>query len=163
MKGILFSYILLTIALTVVAIIAIQKSLVFFYGEKLAIETRINAMNNFYDTIAEDAAKALDIISKRAISSAVSSVITNGVGLDQADFRLKELILNGTLNKTDEALMEDSTFTIWIGKMEEIGDLSGFNTNISVQELEVKPHDSFNIFIRTELQINITDKQEMKP
>jgi len=159
MKGILFSYILLTIALTVVAIIAIQKSLVYFYGEKLAIETRINAMNNFYDTIVEDAPKALDIISKRAISSAVSYVFTNGVGLDQADLRLKELILNGTLNETEEALMKDSTFTVWIRKMEEIGDLNGFKTNITAKKFEVKAYDSFNILIETELQINITDEQ----
>lgn len=159
MKGVLFSFIIVLTALVLVALIAIQKSLVSFYGEKLAIETRVKSMNNLYEDIKNDAGKALEIISKRAASVADSFVITTGKSLPQANASLIELIVYGTLNNTPEVLMEDSTIIDWKNKMEEIGNLNSFNTNISLLNIEVKPYDSWNLLITAELSVNLTDQQ----
>jgi len=159
MKGVLFSFIIVVVALALVSIIAIQKELISFYGEKLAIETRVSSMNNLYESIIDDAGKALEIISKRAASVADSFVITTGKVLPQANASLLELIVNGTLNSTPEVLMEDATITVWKNKMEEIGDLNGFDTNVSFSTIEVKPYDSWNLLIRAEISVNLTDQQ----
>ncbi|MEM7825089.1 MAG: hypothetical protein QXO27_03910 [Candidatus Aenigmatarchaeota archaeon] len=158
MKGILFTCIMVLAALSLVVFISIQKSLISFYGEKIAVETRVNAMNNFYDSIINDASKALGIISKRAISTAVGYVIVNGKGLEEANVTIKELILNGTIDNIKQLLMENSTFPDWIDKMEQIGAVNGFNTNLTVLDLNVKPYDSFNLFLIVSLDINITDE-----
>lgn len=159
MKGVLFSFIIVLIALALVSLIAIQKSLISFYGEKLAIETRVNSMNNLYESIIADGGKALEIISKRAASVADSFVITTGKTLSQANASLIELIVNGTLNNTPEVLMENATIIDWKNKMEEIGILNGFDTSISFWNLEVKPYDSWNLLIRVEISVNLTDQQ----
>ncbi len=159
MKAIFFSTIIVLTALTLVTFIAIQKSLISFYGEKIAVETRVNSMNNFYEGITTDAGKALDIISTRAMSAAISNVIVNGIGLTEANATIKELSLNGSMNGVQEPLMESATFTDWMRKIEEIGILNGFYTNITIQNLEVKPYDSFNILVVAWLGINLTDSQ----
>lgn len=159
MKGVLFTFIIVLIALILVAIIALQKGLVSFYGEKLAIEIRVKSMNNLYESMTIDAGKALDIISKRAASVADSFVITTGHTLPQANETLLELMVNGTLNNTPEVLMEESTIIYWENKMVEIGNMNGFDTNISLTNIEIRPYDSWNLLITAELSVNLTDKQ----
>lgn len=161
MKGVLFSFIIVLIALVLVGLIAVQKEMVSFYGEKLAIETRVKSMNNFYDGIVTDAGKALDIISKRAASAANGFVIETGNTLAEADVTLVELIVNGTLNNTPQTLMEDATISDWEGKIEEIGDLNGFYTNITFLDIEVRPYDSWNLLVIASLSVNLTDKQSV--
>jgi len=161
MKGVMFSFIIVLIALALMSLIAVQKSLVSFYGEKLAIETRVNSMNSLYDSIVTDSGKALGIIAKRAASAADSFVITNGRGLPEANQTLLELIVNGTLNNTAEILMEDTTIVDWKNKMEDVGSLSGFNTNITILELKIMPYDSWNILSTIYLSISLADKNRV--
>jgi phosphohistidine swiveling domain-containing protein len=159
MKGLFFSLIMLSVALILVELVAIQKGLISFAGEQLAVEIRINSMNNFYDSIIIDCEKALDIISRRAVSAAISNVITNGIGLQNADSSLEELIVNGSINGTEEALMKDATIIDWKNKMEEIGNLNGFNTNITFQRIKVEPYDSWNLITTATLYIDLSDQR----
>jgi len=158
-KGIMFSFIMFFLATTVVALILLQRSLITHKREQLYIETRVESMNNMYDSILRDLGKISEIIMRRAISASVSHVVTEGVGLDDAILRLEELALNGTLNETGIPLMENTTFPEWIEKIEVVGVLKGFDINIILQNFEVKPYDSWNLLALIDVSINITDQQ----
>jgi hypothetical protein len=112
-----------------------------------------------YDSILLDLGKVLEIIMRRAISVSVNHTVAVGRGLDNATYRLEELVLNGTLNKTQEYLMVNSTFPEWIEKIQSLGTLKGFEMNISLNSFGVKPYDSFNLIVDMNLTLNITDKQ----
>jgi hypothetical protein len=112
-----------------------------------------------YDSILLDLGKVLEIIMRRAISVSVNHAVAIGFGLDNATYRLEELVLNGTLNNTQEYLMENSTFPKWIEKIQSLGTLKGFEMNISLNSFGIKPYDSFNLIVEMNLTLNITDKQ----
>jgi hypothetical protein len=157
MKGILFTFIILTIVLALVSFIAIQRTLITYYTSRITIENRVNAMKSLYDSIVSDATKALEIISRRAISAAVSWVITNGVGLVEANETIAELIINGSINGTLQPLMEAATLIDWKNKLEELGYLEGFETKINFTNLEVKPLDSWNLLVEIRINVSLAD------
>ena len=159
MKGVLFSYIILFVVLTLVGLISIQKGMISYYGEKISIETRVDSMNSFYESIIVDCGKALDIISKRAISATISHVAMEGKSLEQANSTLAELALNGTYNGTQEPLMASTILSYWVGKTEDVGKLNGFDTGIVIGDLKIMPYDSWNLLVSVEISINITDQR----
>lgn len=160
-KGVMFGFIMIFLALTLGTLIAIHKSLILRHRERLYIETRVNDMTNMYESIIRDVDKALDIITRRAISASVSHVIIEGKGLEQADSRIEELVLNGSFSGTPEALMEDATLPDWIGKMEQVGDLKGYDVSLTFHDFKIKPSDSFNLLIESNIYVNITDQQSV--
>lgn len=160
-KGIVFSIIIFFIASTVVALIILQRSLVSHRREELAIEERVNSMKNLHESILRDLEKATEIITRRAIVAATSYVISNGKGLDDAPLRLKELLLNGTLNQTPESLMQNNTLPVWIEKIENVSKLKGFDVNLTLLSLSVEPYDSWDLLVSTKLSINITDEHKI--
>jgi phosphohistidine swiveling domain-containing protein len=160
-KGILFSFIMIFLTISLLSLILLQRSLVKSKREQLRIEMRIRDMNRMYESVIRDVEKAIDIITKRAISVAISHVVTTGKGLEDAQTTLKELAWNGTLNGTQEILMENATIPEWIQKMETVGELKGYEINITIKNFQIKPYDSFHLEFEGEMFINITDKQEM--
>lgn len=158
-KGIMFSIILFFLAASLIGFIAIQRSLISHSRERIHIEMRIKSINNMYDSLIRDAKSTLDTGLRRAMSAAFSNVSSEGIPLSDADEILRELVLYGTLDGTDEDLMENATLPYWIVKMEQVGVLKGFYIDITLHTLEVKPYDSFNLLARARMDINITDIQ----
>ncbi len=149
MKGVLFSFILIVTMLSMVLFISVQRGLVYSNSERLAADTRINSMLNFYNSIVSDGGKALDIITKRAVSSAINHIITTGTGLQQANETIRELVVNGSIDGVLQYLMQNSTIIDWKGRMEALGIGEGFDVNISFIDVKVKPYDSWNILVST--------------
>lgn len=147
------------LTITLLTLIAVQRSLVTERKDQLYLETRINSMNNLHESIVRDIKKALDIITTRAISVSISYTVVEGNLLPDADHALEDLILFGTLNGQPQPLMINATFGNWTDKMAEVGLLKGFYVNISRIDLKVKPYDSWNLEVETNLTINIIDLQ----
>lgn len=159
-KGIMFSITLFFLAVTLIGLIAIQRSLISYRRERIYIEMRIKNMNNMYDSLIRDAGSTLDTSLRRAMSAAFSNVSSPpGIGLPKANETLKELVWDGTLDGVAEDLMENATFPYWIGKIEQVGVLKGFYINITLYTLEIKPYDSFNLLAEAKMDVNITDMQ----
>jgi len=160
-KGIMFSVILFFLAVTLIGLIAIQRSLITYRRERMHIEMRIKSLNNMYDSLIRDAGSTMDTSLRRAMHAAFNNVSSEGVPLSKANETLKSLVINGTLDGTVEDMMENATLPYWEGKMEEVGMLKGFYINMILYNdtLEIKPYDSFFLLAEIKMDINITDMQ----
>ncbi|MDI6806442.1 MAG: hypothetical protein QMD14_01345 [Candidatus Aenigmarchaeota archaeon] len=157
MKGLLFTLIILAVTLGLISYISIQHAMITFYGERLAIERRINAMQSLYESIKVDGERALEIVSRRAISTAVGFVITNGKGLEEANSTLAELIINGSINGVPQRLMENATLVDWKTKLEKAGLSLGFDTKIDFGKIFIRPFDSWSLLAEVEANFSIAD------
>jgi len=158
MKGIFFSLILVFLLFTLIALVFMQISLVSSYSAKVSIESRAEAMINFYNSLVQDAKRAMNIVGRRAISSAVSYVVSNGTGLPRANETIAELIVNGTINGELQPLMIYSTITDWENSLENLSKLENFDTKISINNITVSSFDPFNIKVDFDFSVNLTDK-----
>ncbi|MCD6371120.1 MAG: hypothetical protein J7L39_00185 [Candidatus Aenigmarchaeota archaeon] len=161
MKGISFTLIMSFLLLILVEIVFLQRSLISYSFEEIGIKNKIFSLKNFYESIIEDAKNAMDIAGKRAISSAISYVITNGVGMDDAKLAIEELMVNGTLYGNPENLLEGSTLKDWRDKIEYVASRNGYILKLKINSFEIRPFDSFNLEAVLNISINLTDANKV--
>lgn len=159
MKGVLFSLILIVTMFSLITFIAIQQGLVYSNSGRLAVGTRVNSMLDFYNSVLYDGGKALDIITKRAISSATNHVISTGVGLQSANATIMELVTNGTLDGVPQGLMQSSTIADWVNKMVSLGASQNLNVSLNLTNVQVKPYDSWDILVSADVYVNMSDNR----
>jgi len=162
-KGIMFSVIVFFLSVTLVGLIAIQRSLVSYSREKMFIETRIRAINNHYDSVIRDLGKTIEGSTQRAIIACLNNISSNNVPLSEANATIRELILNGTLDGEKNILMENTTIPYWVQQIEDVSTLRGFDVDIDTgminKTLVVRPYSSFYLLVEVDVGINITDIQ----
>lgn len=160
-KGLFISLTLIFIAFFIISLIFLQQSSITFFSERKFVEIRVNSLINLYNSILLDSMKSFSIIGKRAMNAAINKVIIDGIGLENANETLKELIINGTINGIPQPLMEDSTFNDWKNRIIEIVRNRGFDANITLQNLFIFMNDSFNLAINYSLGIFLTDEKTL--
>ena len=158
MRGLFFSMILIFTVFTMITVIFIQRSLVAKHSSALTVEFRAEAMANYYKSLSEDAKRAMNIVSRRALSSAISYVISKGSGLSEANYTLVELITNGTINGEPQPLMENSTIIDWKNSLERLSTLENLDANINISNITIKPFDPFDLVIEFDLYASLSDK-----
>ena len=154
MKGLFYS---VMIALFIIPIL----SLIIFYSQtetqNIDINIRSSEMEYFSESIEKDLARFLEINGKRALIAAVSNVITNGTGLDNAQFRLREMIVSGTLYGAPSPLVDQKNLMWWEQDIINIASNSGFSLTFLDTEVNISQSDSFDILLNVTLSINISD------
>ncbi len=156
MKGILYSIMTILLALPLI-------SLILFYSvpksENIDINIRANELKYFVDSIENDLRRFLEISGKRTLISAVSYVIMNGTGLDDAQLRLSEMIENGTLYGEGAALVDKSNINIWKQNITSASEKSGFEIEFKDIEINITQNSSFDVLFEVRIFVNITDEK----
>ncbi len=156
-KGIFFSVLLVFIFIFLFSFLSVQRNLVSFYSSKESDKNRINSLLGFYDSVVFDSERSLEIISKRATSSAINYITLNGLPLTYSNTTIAELILHGTINGEPQGLMESSTIEDWESTIEYLGSAQGFRANVTLENLVIQPEDSFHLSISFSLSVNLSD------
>jgi hypothetical protein len=138
---------------------SIQKSLLSFYSSQIAVENRIEAMLSFYNSIVRDSRKSMEIMAGRALCSAIDHVVTTGNPLQSSNDTVAELILNGSIFGTPQALMEGSMAKDWEDSIEYLGSLQAFDTKVEISDLLIEPEDSFHVSISYSLSVKLYDNR----
>jgi hypothetical protein len=157
MKGILFGMILVFVIILLIMFVSINQLTSSFQSSQRLVENRVNSMLNFYDSIIFDSKKSLDIIGKRAISSAINYITENGSPLSDSNVTITNLMSNGTINGITESLMENATIEDWKNTIEALGEAEGFQTSISIKDILIQPHDSFHLSVSYSISVNLSD------
>lgn len=155
MKGIFYS---LMMALFLTSFLA----LIIFYSQSqvqnIDINIRANELGYFSKSVEKDLTRFIKIQGKRALISAVSKIVVNGTGLDNAQLRLKEMIENGTLYGEPSPLVDTSNLQTWKLNISNIASNLGFNVEFKSLEINITQNDSFNVLFNVKLYINISDE-----
>ncbi len=107
-------------------------------------------------SIEEDFVRAVEIAGIRACLGATDYMIREGEPLDDAEFRLGELIINGTIFGNQTYVMYQNTLDDWRSKIYSI--TPGFSVLLEYSNFSIQNHDGFNLLATVRLQFNITDK-----
>jgi len=157
MKGIFYSII---VALFLIPFLA----LMIFYSQtevqNIDVNIRAEEMKYFAESIEDDLVRFLDINGKRALISAVSKVVVNGTGLDDAQLRLAEMIKNGTLYGEPAPLVDTSNLNVWKQSIDNIATKSGFNIEFEDVYTNINHSDSFHVLFDIVILMNISDLNE---
>jgi hypothetical protein len=123
----------------------------------LVIETRVNTMNSFMRDIDKDIIRGGFISSHRSILAMVEYVSANGVYIDNVEDRFEEVFLNGTINRSPQALMSDTTFNDWISRMQSQGGKINLELDFNIKDIVINHSDPWNIGIYLDTEIYVSD------
>jgi len=157
MKGVFLSIALIFVTFLMLSLILLRQFSLLQFSTLSGLEIRANSMTILTESILKDSEKAVKIISKRAANAAINYVILNGMGLNNSNETILELMVNGTINNVSQPLMENSTLKNWKAKMIEIAKDRGFNLNLDFIEIFIFQEDSFNFGIKYKLLIDMKD------
>ncbi len=108
---------------------------------------RVNVDETFYfsQSVRDDIGRAVDISSRRAMVAVTNIVVNGGEPVTDADGKIAEAFLNGTIEGNDSDLMDETSFRDWIGKMEAEAAGEGYSINMSVElaDLDVGMEEPF--------------------
>nr|MBA4404656.1 hypothetical protein [Nanoarchaeum sp.] len=137
-------------------------SLIIFYSQtqtqNIDINIRANELEYFSKSVEKDLTRFLEIHGKRALISAVSKIVVNGTGLDDAQLRLTEMIENGTLYNEPAPLVDTSNLQTWKLNISNIASDLGFDVEFKNIGINITQNDSFNILFNAKVYINISDE-----
>lgn len=101
----------------------------------LVIQSRVESMDDFIDDILLDVENAAYISGFRSILAMEEYIAQNQTYVDDAELRFSEAFFNGTVNGENMSLIQNNTFPLWIGRIEDrAGDIGVevYFENISV-------------------------------
>ncbi|MBW2977106.1 hypothetical protein KY347_06715 [Candidatus Woesearchaeota archaeon] len=157
-KGIFFTF--AAIALSIVIILSFKAYNLYEMREEAnVIGIRINSVNNFIRDIEQDLEKGLFIASFRAFASMGQHIANNGTFIGDIEDSFNELVIQGTLNNQELSLMEESTFTDWVDKIETQADRIGILVNFTILDVSINQTDPWSVSASVDLNIIVKDKR----
>jgi len=149
MKGILYSIIAALLIIPIIGLIMFNSQLI---EKNVDVNIRANELQYFSISVEDDMNRFLKIAGKRALISAVSEVVTNGVPLVDAQANLTEMIINGTLNGVEAPLIGTNNLISWENNVILIANDSGFDMTFQNIKVNVTQNDSYNVLFEVKVQ-----------
>ncbi|MGM5488009.1 MAG: hypothetical protein ACQESG_03615 [Nanobdellota archaeon] len=121
-----------------------------------SIRSRINMMEDYIESLEQDAERALYISGYRALITMNNYVITTGDPINSVNDSYDEVMINGTLdgNNTYTLLMDNQTLKDWVSRMQNLADELDLKVNLSFYNVTVEHSSPWTI--RTTMMINYT-------
>jgi hypothetical protein len=157
-KGIFFTL----IAVSLLTIILFSYSVTYSYSlqERASIvETRVDTMNRFIQSVDSDMGNAIYISGYRSIVSLTDYVISNGTYVSNSTDVLVELFLNGSVEGYAASLMTNNTFPDWVDKIGVTGEDIGVNLTIEVNGVSVYQTSPWSVRFAVDALFNLTDQK----
>jgi len=163
-KGVLFSLILVLIALIIFSILILQRETISFERKQLSLKQQLKDMDYAYNSIERSLHILADIATKRAIVSSLNHIVENGTffGNNKTEENLKNLVWNGTLNGEEISFMKNNTLNKTIKNLEYFYTLEPRKYNVSIgihpENISITLNDAFHILFNTTVEVNISKK-----
>lgn len=89
------------------------------WGEtETSVSTGVSELSSFVRSFENDMDRGADISGRRSMVASVSHVIDTGEPLEDAENSVSELFLEGSIEGNDSSIMERTSFSDWVSRME---------------------------------------------
>jgi len=157
-KGLFYTTAAIILTLTIMITFSALSS--FHLNERMGvIETRIETVNFFIKDVEKDMNNGLYIASFRTLLAFNQYITSNGLFLDNVNYRFSELFLNGTIYSQPVNLTKDSTFTDWANKITARADKANILFNYKINSVKLSQSNPWAADIELNLSLDIRDKK----
>ncbi len=156
MKGIFYSAIVILFVIPLVFFAAVYMESVRTSSEGFASKAVSDKMASFAKSINNDLPRATKIIARRSIEANIQHVELYGTPLDDAEKRITEAMMNGTVYG-NTTVLDDFTLVSWSDIIAAKGAEYGFSTSINITSVNITSLDSYDVAVGVIITVNITD------
>jgi len=156
MKGIFYSLITALFVIPLLFLATVYIHDVQSAAEGYTAKAVGDKMASLAKSVDNDVPRATKIIARRAVEANIQHIEVSGTPLDDAQQRIVEAMLNGTVYGNVTSL-DNFTLTGWAAELSRKGEAFGFATQVNVSDIAVAPYDSYHITVRVAVSVNMTD------
>jgi len=147
--------------------IAVLAIYIFFFtvhnysrlsDKKEVTEKRIISINDFLNDVKRDLERGLYISGYRSLLAMNEYLINHNSFIDDVRSRLKEGIINGTINDTSANVLQGSTFSDWVQKINYQGDKLKVSINITLVDIDVYQKNPWFVTIGANVTFYVYDE-----
>ena len=157
-----FTYVVTASVLGVLLIVVFLTTISTSYQEKQdVLSTRIRAMNDFILDFKQDVHRANFIAAFRALLALEDHIASTGDFVEDIDQSFKETFVNGTINGNNVTLMNGSSLSEYILRVNALANQVGINTNITVTNVILNQSNPWSVDVNVFADVNISDTRNI--
>ncbi len=130
-----------------------------------ATESRVQTMEGFLKDVERDSERAAHIAGFRSLIAMEQKVATTGMAFNVSDGVLNltpdaafmESFVNGTIGGTHYSIMDDSTFSEYLLRVQDTAATQGIICNMSVINITLWQTDAWHLRVNYTLDIQLSD------
>lgn len=133
------------------------------YGKEIGSLVRLKSAYYYYNSVDQDLLRAGEIVGKRSVVAALNWVIENGKGFNSSEETLRELFESGTVNGTEQSIMNRSTIYHWLNTTEDISRERGYrlDLNLSFDENNIGMASPWKLRFDLNYSLELSDKRNL--
>src|SRR3989344_6539596 len=152
-RGIFFTL----LAILVLSILVLSAGLFADIQKRIAVQKRVETLNNFVSTVEEDLSKKLFIAGFRSIFLFESYTVENGVYVSNLNESFQEIFYDGSLYGVEKGLMNGVTFSGLVDDLKNKAAKLNANVSINNPNVTISQSDPWNVKINLVAELFITD------
>ncbi|MDD9952776.1 MAG: hypothetical protein OXR66_00400 [Candidatus Woesearchaeota archaeon] len=125
--------------------------------EQQGTTSRVRTMNAFLEQLEEDSKRAAFISGVHTLIALEQQIVDTGNFLATPEDDFREIFLTGALDNRSFDIMENSTFTHYLDRVQLIADRTGILIDVNVTNVTIRQNDPWNVLIEYTLEENMTD------
>jgi hypothetical protein len=130
--------------------------------KKASVENiRILAVNDFIKDIDSDLERGLYISGFRTLLGLEEYIATTGNHLDDTELAFNETFFTKSFNGYPITLLDNSSFSDWEERINSQAESIGIRVNFTIESLEVKQEDPWNVELYTNITMLVYDATGM--
>ncbi|HSU72791.1 MAG TPA: hypothetical protein VLJ21_03000, partial [Candidatus Binatia bacterium] len=125
--------------------------------QSFVLDTRMFTMNHLVNDIEDDAGRMISVATYRALVAMEDDIANRSDYLYSVSSAYRELVVNGSLNGSNQSVMENNTFGTWVVRMENAATDVGLTLTLTNGPFSVDQVDPWTIAGFTNLTIFLRD------
>ncbi len=151
-----------TILATIIIFVFLSTNRYTFQDKQDIYESRVKLMNDFVTDFNQDVHRATYISSFRALLSLEDYIASTSAGFfNNTATAFEEAFFNGTINQTNVTLMNASSFSDYLARVNFLASQIGLRANITVLNITLSQEDPWKITVAVHTKVNISDTKHV--
>lgn len=155
-KGMMYTIVVIILLLVIINIFFTQSRA---YDRGSAAGDRIRTVNSFIHDLEQDSGRAAYIAGFRTLVAMEQHITSTGVPIDEPEEVFREIFLGGSYNATEFIIMQDSTFSEYLARVQSEAGTQGIQFNATVTNISLWQTDPWHLLVNYTMEANITDSR----
>lgn len=154
-KGMFYIYAASIILIAIIIVFLIKSEYSYVDRQKIS-ETRVNSINDLIIDLEQDSERVIYVSSYRSLIALEDEISKSGSFLNNTEEMFRIAFYNGTVNGEQVEVLDNSSYSEYLQKINQLASRIGVNLNISVENISLY-HDSpwsINVVVSVNATVN---------
>ncbi len=124
-----------------------------------AVEARVNTMDDFIRNLNNDIKKATYVSAYRALIAMEEEVMLRGEYFNDTESVFKEAFYNGTINGDNKTVLNASSFSDYLARVNQEASDIGISLDIDVTGIHLYHDDPWNVLVEINYSNHVVDRK----